>query len=203
LAMSTWTIYLDERGGRMTVPDRKIVESILLLAGDPVPAGAIGEVLEKPKAEVEVLLSDLAADYESAERGFVLRETATGWRLYTHPDSAPWLERFVIGDRAVRLSGPALEVLAIIAYRGPIARSQIAELRGVDSDGVVRTLVHRGLVVDTARAQGQGGPSLLVVSDDFLEKMGLSSIEALPPLAGFMPDAEAIEAMEARLSPGA
>jgi segregation and condensation protein B len=187
----------------MSVSDRKIVESILLLADEPVPAGLIGEVLERPRAEIEGLLGELARSYEAQDRGFVLREVGGGWRLYTSPDAAPWLERFVTSNTRARLTGAALEVLAIVAYRQPIARSQIAEIRGVDSDGVVKTLLQRGLLQEAGRAGGPGSPVLFAVSDEFLERMGLASLDELPPLAGFMPDAEAVEDMEAKLSPNA
>jgi segregation and condensation protein B len=185
------------------VSERKIIESILLLADEPVPAGLIGEVLEKPRSEVERSLRELALSYESQDRGFVLREAGHGWRLYTSADCAPWLERFVTSNAHARLTGAALEVLAIVAYRAPIARSQIAEIRGVDSDGVVKTLLQRGLIKEAGRAGGAGAPVLFSVSDEFLEKMGLASLDELPPLAGFMPDAEAVEDMEAKLSPSA
>jgi segregation and condensation protein B len=101
------------------------------------------------------------------------------------------------------MTGAALEVLAIIAYRGPLSRAQIAEIRGVDSDGVVRTLEQRGLIHDVGRDSGPGAPILFAVSDEFLEKMGLRSLEDLPPLRDFMPDTEAVEEMEAKLSPNA
>ena len=182
---------------------RKIVESILLLADEPVPARLIGEVLERPRAEVQGLLEELAAAYASEDRGFVLREVAGGWRLYTDPECGPWLERFVTSYSHGRLTGAALEVLAIIAYRQPISRTQISEIRGVDSDGVVKTLAMRGLIREVGRDEGPGAPVLFAVSDEFLERMGLKSADDLPPLAGFMPDAEAVEDMEAKLSPNA
>jgi segregation and condensation protein B len=181
--------------------DRKVVEAILLLADDLIPARQIGEVLERPRAEVEELLRELAAEYERDDRGFVLQEAAGGWRLYTNPDCHPWLERFVKGHAHGRLTGAALEVLAIVAYQGPISRAQIAELRGVDSDGVVRTLVARSLIEPRGRDTGPGSPILFSVTRDFLERMGLRSLDDLPPLRDFMPDAEEVEEMEARLSP--
>lgn len=187
----------------MSVPERKIVEAILLLADEPVPARTIGEVLEVPVTAVEAILEELARSYDAAERGFLLREVAGGWRLYTSPDCDPWLERFVAGHSAARLTGAALETLAIVAYRQPISRTQIAEIRGVDSDGVVRTLVQRGLLVEAGHEPGPGTPVLFTVSDEFLERMGLRSTEELPPLPDFMPDAEAVEDMEAKLSPNA
>lgn len=183
--------------------DRKVIEAILFLADEPVPAGEIGEVLERPKSEIEGLLAQMAETYEGEDRGFVLREVAGGWRFYTDPSCAPWLERFVKGKSYSRLSGAALEVLAIVAYKGPISRSAIGEVRGVDSDGVVKTLEARGLIRESGREPGSGGPALFTVTEDLLEHLGLRSIDELPPLASFMPDAEAVEDMEAKLSPGA
>ena len=187
----------------MSAPERKVMEAILLSADEPVPAGEIGEVLERPTAAVERSLTELAEEYIAEERGFVLREVAGGWRLYTSPDCAPWLERFARSGRHGRLSGAALEVLAIIAYKGPLSRAQIAEIRGVESDGVVRTLALRGVVAEVGRAAGSGAPVLFSVTPEFLEKMGLRSLDDLPPLRDFMPDPEAVEEIEARLSPNA
>jgi segregation and condensation protein B len=183
--------------------DRKIAESILLLAEEPIPASMIGEVLERPRGEVEDLLRALAASYEAEDRGFVLREVAGGWRLYTAPECGPWLERFVTGHAYARLSGAALEVLAIVAYKGPVSRSQISEIRGVDSDSAVKTLESRGLLSVAGRDPGPGAPILFTVSEELLERLGLRSIEELPPLASFMPDPEAVEDMETKLSPRA
>jgi segregation and condensation protein B len=182
---------------------RKIVESILLLADEPVPAGVFGQVLEIPAAEAEATLQELQRSYEAEDRGFVLRPVAGGWRLYTSPDCAEWLESFVLRHSHARLTGAALEVLAIVAYRQPVSRSQIAEIRGVDSDGVVKTLLQRGLIAEAGRDAGPGAPVLFRVSDEFLERMGLDSVEDLPPLADFMPDADTVEDMEAKLSPNA
>ena len=183
--------------------ERKIIEAILLLADEPVPASLIGEVLEVPKASVGATLEALSASYRDEDRGFVLRETAAGWRLYSDPECDPWLERFVTSHTNTRLTGAALEVLAIVAYRQPISRAQIGEIRGVDSDGVVKTLQQRGLLVEAGRDSGPGTPTLFTVSPEFLERMGLRSTDELPPLADFMPDAEAVEDMEAKLSPNA
>jgi segregation and condensation protein B len=181
--------------------DRKVIESILLLAGEPVPSNLIGEVLEQPRSRIQELLERMARSYENEQRGFVLREVAGGWRLYTHPDCDPWLERFVRGRSQARLTGAALEVIAIVAYKQPVSRSQIAEIRGVDSDGVVKTLLQRGLIIATGRDSGPGSPALFCVSDQFLENMGLRTVDDLPRLGDFVPDAEAVEEMEGRLSP--
>jgi segregation and condensation protein B len=187
----------------VSVSERKIIESILLLADEPVPARVIGEVLERPRAEVEELLAKLADEYENEDRGWLLRETAGGWRLYTSPECAPWLEQFVMRHSHARLSGAALEVLAVIAYQGPVSRTQISELRGVDSDGVVKTLLQRSLIREAGHQAGPGAPALFCVSDEFLERMGLKSVDDLPPLVEFMPPAEEVGDMEAKLSPQA
>jgi segregation and condensation protein B len=194
---------LTEGPGSGAITERKIIESILILADEPVPASLIGEVLEVPRTRVTEVLEGLAAAYAAEERGWVLRETAGGWRLYTDPSSDPWLERFVMTHTNTRLTGAALEVLAIVAYRQPISRAQIGEIRGVDSDGVVKTLEQRGLVVSSGRDPGPGTPVMFTVSPEFLERMGLRSTEELPPVSDFMPDADAIEDMEAKLSPNA
>jgi segregation and condensation protein B len=186
------------------VNHRKVIEAILLLADEPVPASQMGEVLEVPRAEVEAVLRELAETYAADDRGFVLRESGPGWRLYTGPDCAPWLERFVTGHRHARLTGASLEVLAIVAYKGPISRSEISEIRGVESDGVVKTLLGRGLIEMSGPASSPPThANLFEVSDEFLERMGLRSVDELPPLTDFMPDAEAVEDMEAKLSPNA
>lgn len=185
----------------MTADDRKVLEAILLTADEPVPAGLMGEVLERPRAVIETTLSEMAEEYRRDGRGFVLRNVAGGWRLYTDPDCDQWLERFVTRHAHTRLTAAALEVLAIVAYRQPVSRSQIAEIRGIDSDGVVKTLAQRGLIVESGHEPGPGTPTLFSVSPLFLERMGLGSTADLPPLADFMPDAEAVEDMEAKLSP--
>ena len=187
----------------MTDNARQVIEALLLVAEEPLALGVFCEVLEKPRSELEPLLRELRDDYHEQGRGFVLREVAGGWRLYTHPDCAAWLERFALRHTRSRLSGAALEVLAIVAYRGPLARAQINELRGVESDGVVRTLAMRGLIEEVSGGHTTGGRALVAVSAQFLERMGLNSLDDLPPLVEFMPDAEAVEEMEARLSPSA
>jgi segregation and condensation protein B len=185
------------------VGTRRVIESILLLADEPVPARVMGEVLEVPQQDVTSELQRLADAYVAEQRGFVLREVAGGWRLYTAPECAPWLERFVRGRARTRLTGAALEVLAVLVYRGPLSRTQVSEIRGVESDGVIRTLLARGLVEEVGRQPGVGSPILLAPTAELVERLGLASLEDLPPLSDFMPDAEAVEEMESRLSPGA
>ncbi len=187
----------------MTPSETKIIEAILLVADEPVPTGMLAEVLERSAADVHGLLEALREEYAEHNRGFVLRESGSGWRLYTSPDCTPWLERFVLGHRQGRLSGAALEVLAIVAYKQPVSRAEIAEIRGVDCDRVVKTLLQRGLIAESGRDLGPGAPVLFTVSAEFLERMGLRSVDELPPLVGFMPTTDAVEDMESKLSPGA
>ncbi|MCC7076194.1 MAG: SMC-Scp complex subunit ScpB [Acidimicrobiia bacterium] len=165
------------------------VEAILLVAEEPVPAGLLAQVLELPVAEVREGLAALARVYEERASGFCLREVAGGWRYYSHPDSAPYVERFVLADENPRLSKAALETLAIVAYRQPVSRGQVAELRGVNSDAVMRTLVLRGLVEPVGADPGPGQATLYGTTRAFLERLGLKTIDDLPPLADFVPAA--------------
>lgn len=181
---------------------RRILEAILFVADEPLPVSDLSALLEEPAGEVEAELVQMAADYDKGERGIVLRNVAGGWRLATDPSAAPFLERFVAETRTPRTTQAALETLAIVAYRQPVSRAQIAEIRGVSSDSVIRTLVARGLIEEVARDSGPGGAVLFGTTTLFLERMGLGSLAELPALPEFMPDTEAVERMEAGLGPG-
>ena len=148
------------------------LEAVLFIADEAVPTADLAVLFELPSARIEVLLGELAESFESDGRGIVLRRVAGGWRMATHPDTAPYLERFVGERKAGRLSQAALETLAIIAYRQPIARGQISEIRGVSSDGVLRTLVARGVVEEVGRDPGPGQAILFGTTAAFLEKLG-------------------------------
>ena len=132
-------------------------------------------------------------------RGFQLVRVAGGYRFQTHPELTPYVERFVLHDQRARLSGAALETLAIVAYKQPISRAQIASIRGVDPDGVLRTLQGRGYIDAVGRDPGPGQAVLYGTTASFLEKLGLDSVEDLPPIADFIPDADVVEALEAGL----
>ncbi|MFO8075460.1 MAG: SMC-Scp complex subunit ScpB [Actinomycetota bacterium] len=178
-------------GGPDTPPEpglRRALEGILLVVDEPVPVDVIAEALEAPGDEVEAALTALAACYREEERGFVLRSVAGGWRLYTDPAVAPAVERFVLQGRSGRLSQAALETLAIVAYQQPVTRSRISEIRGVDADGAVRSLLARGLVTEVGRDASPGQPLLYGTTPAFLEQLGLSSLEELPPLPDLGPD---------------
>jgi segregation and condensation protein B len=178
---------------------RRAIEAVVLVAHDPVPPELLAQLLERPVSDVERWCEELAAAYAADERGFELIRVAGGYRFQSHPDLAPYVERFVLHDHRVRLSGAALETLAIVAYKQPISRAQVAAIRGVDPDGVLRTLQHRGYVDVVGRDPGPGQALLFGTTPTFLEKLGLDSLDELPPIADFIPGADVVEALEAGL----
>ena len=163
------------------------LEAILLVADEPVPVMLIAQVLERPTQEVADGLRALAAEYTEQGRGFDLREIAGGWRFYTRQDCAPLVERFVRDDQEVRLTQAALETLAVIAYRQPVSRARVSAVRGVNCDGVIRTLVLRGLVADSG-TDPETGAILYRTTGYFLERLGMASLDELPELAPFLPE---------------
>lgn len=171
-----------------------VLEAILFVAEEPVPEEEMAEVLETPLKDVQELLSALEAAL--VDRGIGLRKVAGGWRLYTRPEAFPYLERFATSARSRRLSAAALEVLSIVAYRQPVSRSQIGEIRGVDSESAIRTLERLGLVEEAARLALPGNPAVYRTSPLFLEKLGIDSLDDLPPLADHVPPADVVEALE-------
>ena len=175
-----------------------ILESILLVADQPVDEVLLAQVVERPRGVVAGALEGLAAGYAAQDRGFELRNVAGGWRLYTRPDCAPYVERFVLDGQQARLTQAALETLAVVAYRQPVSRGRIAAVRGVNVDGVIRTLISRGLVEETGQ-DPESGALLYRTTGYFLERLGLSSLDDLPPLADFLPDIEALEADDNQL----
>jgi segregation and condensation protein B len=174
----------------------RAIEAVVLAATEPVEPRFLAELVELPVAEVERLCDDLAREYEETERGFVLTRVAGGYRFQTHPDLAPYVERFVLEGQHVRLSGPALETLAIVAYKQPISRAQISAIRGVNVEATLHTLEQRGYVEEVARDPGPGLAVLYGTTPSFLERLGLPSLDALPPLGDFVPDAGIVETLE-------
>ncbi|HEY1487346.1 MAG TPA: SMC-Scp complex subunit ScpB, partial [Micromonosporaceae bacterium] len=163
------------------------VEAILLVVDEPVTADVLAEVLDVSVDEATAALEGLSAEYTAAERGFDLRRAAGGWRLYTRGEYASYVERFVLDGQSVRLTQAALETLAVIAYQQPVTRSRMSAIRGVNCDGVVRTLSNRGLIEECG-ASPDSGAFLYRTTPLFLEKLGLDSLDELPPLAPFLPD---------------
>jgi segregation and condensation protein B len=166
---------------------RASLEAILLVADEPVPEVLLAQVLERPRGEIDAALRALSAEYTADGRGFDLREIAGGWRFYTREDCAPLVERFVRDGQEVRLTQAALETLAVIAYRQPVSRARVSAVRGVNCDGVIRTLVLRGLVEDSGTDQ-ETGAILYRTTSYFLERLGMASLDELPDLAPFLPE---------------
>ena len=168
-------------------PLQAVLEAVLLVTDEPVLAAVLAQVAEQPTAEVERVLQELVADYASSGRGFELRLVAGGWRLYTRADCAPHVERFVLDGQSARLTQAALETLAVIAYRQPVTRARVSAVRGVNVDGVTRTLLARGLIADAGQDPDSAG-TLYRTTPLFLERLGLQSLDDLPALAPLLPE---------------
>ncbi len=172
------------------------LEAILFVAEEPVPVEELAEVLELSSERVQDELEKLGELLVDRGSGLVVRTTGGGWRLYTRAELRPYLERYATTPSATRLSAAALEVLSIVAYRQPVSRGQIGEIRGVDSSSAVRTLERRGLIEERGRLSVPGNPALYGTSALFLEKLGLSSLDELPPLADHVPPSDVVESLE-------
>ncbi len=178
------------------------LEAILFVTESPVPVGELAEVLEIGVEAASELLADLENSLSERGSGLVLREAAGGWRLYSRPEAYPYLERFSSSATARKLTAAALETLAVIAYRQPLGRSQISEIRGVDSESSVRTLERLGLIEEAGRLSFPGNPAVYRTTDLFLEKVGINDVDQLPPLADHVPPAEVVEVLEETFRPG-
>ncbi|MFC4072083.1 SMC-Scp complex subunit ScpB [Actinoplanes subglobosus] len=163
------------------------LESIMLVVDEPVGELQLAQVLEQPVERIARTLENVSARYTAAGHGIDLRRVAGGWRLYTRPEYAAYVERFVLDGQSVRLTQAALETLAVVAYKQPVTRSRISAIRGVNCDGVMRTLVTRGLIEEVG-TEPETGAYLYRTTPLFLEKLGLNSVDQLPPLAPFLPD---------------
>ncbi len=181
--------------------DLAALEAVLFVTEHPVPTRELAEVLELPVKRVEELLDELGKQLIEREAGMVLKSAAGGWRLYSHPDAYPYLERFSSSATARKLSPAAMETLAVVAYRQPVSRGQIAEIRGVDSDSAVRTLERLGLVEEKERLNLPGNPAVYRTTDLFLEKLGVNDLGDLPPLADHVPPAQFVDTLEDSLRP--
>ncbi|MCX8527112.1 MAG: SMC-Scp complex subunit ScpB [Candidatus Nanopelagicales bacterium] len=167
------------------------LEALLLLADEPMSALALAAITRQPLVEVERVLSELKSEYDAQGRGFDLRDVAGGWRYYTRIECSPLVERHVLDGQQARLTQASLETLAVIAYRQPIARGRVSAVRGVNVDGVIRTLVARGLIEEAGH--DESGGILYRTTSYFLERMGLASLDELPPLAEHLPDLADLE----------
>jgi segregation and condensation protein B len=163
--------------------DTRALEALLFVSDEPLTPSIIAQSLEVDRKTADQLCDRLARELEDRGAGVLLRNVAGGWRLFTHPDTAPEVERFVLSSRQARLTKAALETLAIVAYKQPVTRHQITSIRGVNSDGVIRALQDKGLVEEAGRDETPGRPILLATTPTFLERLGLPSLAALPSLA--------------------
>jgi segregation and condensation protein B len=178
------------------VERRRALEAILMVAEEPIPPDLLAQLLETPVAWVEAMCAELAAMYDAEDRGFVLVRVAGGYRYQSHPDLAPYVERFVLEGQSARLSAAALETLAIVAYKQPVSRAQASAIRGVNVDAVMRTLQQRGYIEEIGRDPGPGQAILYGTTPLFLEKLGLDSLTGLPPLGEFVPGGDVVELLE-------
>ena len=185
----------------VTSETRRALEALLMVAETPVEPQLLGQLLEVSAAQVDEMCAELAADYDASDRGFTVVKVAGGWRFASHPDLAPYVERFVLEGQSARLSAAALETLAIVAYKQPVSRAQVSAIRGVNVDGVMRTLQQRGLIAEIGKDPGPGLASLYGTTTLFLERLGLNDLSELPSLGEFVPGAEVVEQLEAGLRP--
>lgn len=184
---------------RLDASTVRALEAIILVASEPVSPELLAQILELPVDSVLAICDSLSSAYEEAGHGFQLVRVAGGYRYQSHPDTAAYVERFILDGQRARLSGAALETLAIVAYKQPISRAQIASIRGVDPDAVLRTLQSRGYIDQSGRDPGPGQAVLWATTPLFLEKLGIDSVSDLPPIAEFLPEADVVEALEVGL----
>jgi segregation and condensation protein B len=180
----------------MNTDEKRAIEAVVLAATEPVHPTVLAQLLELPVETIDDLCAELAAEYEAEGRGFQLARIAGGYRFQTHPDAYAYVERFVLDGQTARLSGPALETLAIIAYKQPVSRVQLSAIRGVNVDATLKTLVARGYVEELGVEHTPGNPMLFGTTRLFLERLGLDSLDELPSLADFIPDSSVVEALE-------
>ena len=183
-------------------PEAAAIEAVIIVATEPVSSQLLAELLEISEERVNELCTNMAAAYEEEERGFELARVAGGYRFQSHAAYRGYVERFILDDVPGKLSPAALETLAIVAYKQPISRAQIAQIRGVNVDGVIRLLTQRGYVETVGRDDGPGQAILFGTGSLFLERLGLDSLEELPPLEAFVPDVSTVELLEQALRPG-
>jgi len=181
--------------------EARAIEAVLMVAVEPIAPHLLAELFEVPTDRVEAICDEMAAGYAREDRGFVLARVAGGYRFQSHPDQERFVERFMLEGQSSRLSAAALETLAIVAYKQPVSRAQVAAIRGVNVDGVVRALSQRGYIEPVARDPGPGQAVLYGTTSLFLERLGLDSLEQLPPLGDFVPGPEVVEALEEGLRP--
>ena len=180
---------------------RGAIEAVLMVIDEPVTEISLASALELPVEDVVGHLHALAADYDAGNRGFTLRGIAGGWRIYSRSDYAPVVEKFLLDGQQAKLTQAALETLAVIAYRQPISRGRVGAVRGVNVDGVFRTLLSRGLIQEIG-AEGESGAILYATTSYFLQRLGLSSLDELPALAPYLPEVDVLDELAALSTDG-
>ena len=168
------------------------LEAVLMVVDEPVSALSLAAALEQPLADVEAALIDLEEGYAAQRRGFTLRHVGGGWRMYSRHEYAPLVERFVLDGQQARITQASLETLAVIAYRQPVSRSRVAAVRGVNVDGVIRTLLTRGLIEEVGQDE-ESTAILYGTTSYFLERLGLQSLDDLPALAPYLPEVDVLD----------
>ena len=171
---------------------RSAIEAVLMVVDEPVTEVDLASALELPVDDVREHLETLEREYAEQQRGFTLRSVAGGWRIYSRSDYAPVVEKFLLDGQQAKLTQASLETLAVIAYRQPISRSRVSAVRGVNVDGVVRTLLNRGLIEEFG-AEGDSGAVLYGTTDYFLQRLGLGSLDDLPALAPYLPEVDVLD----------
>lgn len=175
---------------------RGAIEAVLMVVDEPLDETVLASALELPLARVRELITELAADYDEAGRGFELRQVAGGWRIYSRAEYAPVVERFMLDGQTAKLTQAALETLAIVAYRQPVSRARVGAVRGVNVDAVMRTLSSRGLV-EEAGNDPDTGAVLYRTTSYFLHRLGLRSLDELPALAPYLPEVDVLDELGA------
>jgi segregation and condensation protein B len=171
---------------------RSAIEAVLMVVDEPVTEVALASALELPVDDVRAHLVALEQEYAAQHRGFTLRSVGGGWRIYSRSDYAPVVEKFLLDGQQAKLTQASLETLAVIAYRQPISRSRVSAVRGVNVDGVVRTLLNRGLIQELG-AEGDTGAVLYGTTDYFLQRLGLGTLDELPALAPYLPEVDVLD----------
>ena len=180
---------------------RGAIEAVLMVIDEPVTEISLASALELPVEDVVGHLHALAADYDAGNRGFTIRGIAGGWRIYSRSEYAPVVEKFLLDGQQAKLTQAALETLAVIAYRQPISRGRVGAVRGVNVDGVFRTLLTRGLIQEMG-AEGESGAILYATTSYFLQRLGLSSLDELPALAPYLPEVDVLDELAALSTDG-
>jgi segregation and condensation protein B len=174
----------------------RAIEAVVMASPEPVAPDLLAQLVEISTTAVEEICARIASEYERDARGFVLVRVAGGYRFQTHPDLAPYVERFVLEGQHARLSPAALETLAIVAYKQPIGRAQLSAIRGVNVDATLRTLMQRGYVEEIDHESTPGNPARFGTTSRFLERLGIDELSDLPALGDFVPESAIVEALE-------